>query len=716
MPISVNQSDEGLTFTQSAGGLATGLASFKQSHDSQWVGWPGISSDDLDDDSAKQLEADLRNRGLIPVDLCDQDIDEYYYGFSNKTLWPLFHYFPLRTVTEPVYWQRYEKVNRAFCDAVLEIAEPEDSIWVHDYQLMLVPNMLRQSLPEANIGFFLHIPFPSYELFRLLPWRKELIEGLLGSDLVGFHTYDYVRHFLSSATRLKAIEHSMGTLHFNGRIVRADAFPMGIDYEKYSSISKTDEVADHVKEIREQVGDRKIIISIDRLDYTKGIIERLEAFDWFLSTNEEYREKVTMIILAVPSRTGVDEYQLLREHLEGLIGRVNGEHGTIGWTPVLYLYKSVPIERLIGLYKIADVALITPMRDGMNLIAKEFIAAKTDGSGVLVLSEMAGAASELAEALIVNANSKAEIVEGIKSALQMSPEQQKQRNKVMQKRLSRYTVKRWAHDFMESLSMVENMQKELEVGALSKEGALEIVESYKQAENKLLLLDYDGTLAEFASRPDWADPDTELIELFHNLSVDKKTEVVILSGRDRESLDKWLGSHDISLVAEHGGWIKRRGKKWQNTSQIDHDWKENIRSILELAVDRTPGSFLEEKDFSLVWHYRKSSPELKLRRLEELRETITNYAGNMGIGLFEGSEVLEVKRFEVNKARAAENFLQEKIWDFILAVGDDNTDEEMFAVLPSNSYTIKVGKELSKARYSVSSLKMVRELLGQLLK
>ncbi len=419
LSVSVAKRGEGVVFRPSAGGLATGLASLSKLYERIWIGWPGISSEKLSTAARDQACRKLAERNCYPVFFSDKQIDDYYDGFCNKTIWPLFHYFPLRTMYEDRHWNAYKKANEAFCEAVLKTAQADDLIWIHDYQLMLLPQLILQKLPTAQIGFFLHIPFPSFELFRLLPWRNELINGILGADLIGFHTYDYVRHFLSSICRIAGIEHhTLGRLTVGNRLVKVDAFPMGIDYQKYSQAVQKPEAQKELSALRDQVGDRKIIISIDRLDYSKGIIQRLEAFDLFLSQNPQYKGKVTLILLAVPSRTNVEDYRVLRRQLESLVGRVNGEHGLLGWVPVWYFYREVPFERLVALYNLADVALITPLRDGMNLISKEFVAAKADGRGVLILSEMAGAASELGEAITVNAHNKGEIVKAIKEALQ----------------------------------------------------------------------------------------------------------------------------------------------------------------------------------------------------------------------------------------------------------------------------------------------------------
>jgi len=715
LSVSVAKKGEGVSFRPSTGGLATGLASLSKSYERVWIGWPGIPSGKLTSVARDVASQKLAEKNCYPVFFSEEDIKNYYDGFCNKTIWPLFHYFPLRTIYEDRYWQAYERANMAFCGAVVKAARPDDCIWIHDYQLMLLPQMLREKLPTAQIGFFLHIPFPSFELFRLLPWRNELLSGILGADLIGFHTYDYVRHFLSSVCRIAGFEHhTLGQLTVSNRLVKVDAFPMGIDYQRYSQAVEKPKVQREAADLRKKVGDRKVIISIDRLDYSKGIIQRLEAFDLFLSQNPEYRGKVTLILLAVPSRTAVDDYKILRSQLEALVGRINGEHGSLGWVPVWYLYREVPFDRLVALYNLADVALITPLRDGMNLVSKEFVAAKASGRGVIILSEMAGAASELGEAIIVNAHDKGAIVEAIKESLEMPPEEQTRRNKLMQKRLSRYDFSRWADDFLSSLADLKQSQQAMSVRQLTEPNKQKLIEEFASSHRRLILLDYDGTLVEFVPRPEQAQPDQELLALLKSLANNSRNRLVIISGRDKGTLAQWFKGLDVALVAEHGAWMKEKGRRWEATEPLRNDWQDAVRPILELYVDRTPGSFVEEKDFSMVWHCRRTAPELADVRTQELRDAILNLTANLDVGVFEGSDILEIKPVGVNKGRATEIWLAKQNWDFVLATGDDYTDEDMFAALPAWAHSVKVGRSISKARFNVNSVAEVRLLLKDL--
>ena len=716
LPFSTTKRKGQFHFRQSPGGLAVGLSALPKSIERYWIGWPGIANEKLAAEDKDRIREQLASENCLPIFLSKKQVERYYLGFCNKTIWPLFHYFPTRTTWEKRFWHAYKQVNHAFCKETIKILKPGDNIWIHDYQLMLLPQLLREKHPDMNIGFFLHIPWPSFELFRLLPWREEILNGLLGADLIGFHTYDYVRHFLSSVCRIMGIEHEMGELSIDSRIIKVDAFPMGIDSEKYSQAGNDVGVGKEVDIMRQTVGKRKVIISVDRLDYTKGIIQRLEAFDLFLSENPKYKEKVTLIMVAVPSRTSVEDYKTLRNSLEQLVGRVNGEHGAFGYMPIWYLYRHMPFKKLAALYNLADVALVTPLRDGMNLIAKEFIASKTKGTGVLILSEMTGAASELGEALIVNANNKEAIVRAIKEALEMPPLEQIDRNRIMQERLQRYDISRWSSDFMSALFDIKRKQQGLIVRRLMESTKQKLITDYSKSQRRLLLFDYDGTLVGFRGKPAQAGPDEEIMDLLRNLSKNDKNSLAVISGRDKATLEKWLGCLDAVLVAEHGAWIKQRTDDWQCMQPFEANWKDTIRPILDLYSDRTPGSSIEEKDFSLVWHYRRSDPELAYVRGQELRGALMNLTENLDVGVFEGNKILEIRNVGVNKGRAAEFLTTNQKFDFLLAAGDDYTDEDMFRALPNGAYSIKVGLSISNARFNVDTPNEIRSLIKELVR
>ncbi len=711
LPFNIEKRKGILHFRPSVGGLATGLQSFYKSYQSLWVGWPGITLDKIKEES-EAIKTKLNSElNCHPVFLTQNDLENYYYGFCNRTLWPLFHYFPQYVIYDEKLWRAYKRVNQLYCDVIMEVVRDDDIIWIHDYHLTLLPRLLRRRLPDAAIGFFLHIPFPSYEIFRLLPWRKEILEGLMGVDVIGFHTYDYVQHFVSNVHRILGYEYKMGRIAAGDCVLIPEAFPMGIDYQRFSVASQEPEVRREMTRFQKKLGECKVILSIDRLDYSKGIPQRLEAIDTFLERNPQYREKIVVILVAVPSRTQVEHYRMLKQQVDELVGRINGKYGTIGWVPILYLYHALSFPSLAALYRISDVAFLTPLRDGMNLIAKEYIATKTEGRGVLVLSEMAGAAREMGEAIIVNPQDTEELVKALGRALKMSEPEQEQRNRAMQERLQRYDILRWVEEFIDRLLYVKKLQSETIVKLLTSEAKDRLISDYRKSKKRLLFLDYDGTLMPFFGKPEEAKPDDELLKLLEKLAKKPKNQVVLVSGRDKDTMERWFGKLKLGLVAEHGIWLKE--KEWELIEPLVDDWKKNISPVLELYMDRTPGSFIEEKDFSLVWHYRKADPDLGIKRSRELIEILENLTANLNLRVVEGNKVVEIKNTGIDKGRAALRWISRQKWDFLLAAGDDLTDEDLFAVLPETGYSIKVGFSPSRARFSLYFPGDLRSLLNE---
>jgi trehalose 6-phosphate synthase/phosphatase len=723
LPVSINVENEQIKLTPSVGGLATGLRSVYKEYNGKWIGWPGLPSDDLDEDLKDKIEEKLEDESCISVHLSKEEIDLYYDGFSNRTIWPLFHYFAQYIDYDPELWDAFVNVNQKFADKALETLEEGDTIWIHDYQLLLVPEMIKSKKPGVTVGFFLHIPFPSFEVFRILPWRKELIKGMLGADLIGFHTFDYQRHFFSSVRRLMGYEISFNEIHIEDRIIIVDSFPMGIDYDKFRDAA----LQTFQKPLQEKSAlhrelekyflvspNRKLVLSIDRLDYSKGIPNRLRAFAKFLEEYPQYIGKVTLIMLAVPSRGTVEHYINLKKEVDELVGNVNGQFGSINYTPVWYFYRSLPFESLIELYSSCDVALVTPVRDGMNLVAKEYVACRTNRTGVMILSEMAGVSKEMGEALIINPNNSSEIANSIHQALSMPLDEQRERMIFLQDRIKRYDVFKWANEFVKSLKKVEKIQSSIYAKKINTDIKNTLLENYNKSEKRSIFLDYDGTLTGFKKNPNDAKPDEELHATLRKLEADPQNVITIISGRDRDSLESWFEGHKINLIVEHGVWIKKYEKDWRMLTTVTDTWKPSIRPILETFVDRTPGSFIEEKNYSLVWHFRKAEPEQGELRANELKDELTTMIANHNLEILEGNKVIEVKSGGINKGVAANQFLKNQQFDFILAIGDDWTDEYMFRELPESSTTIKVGLKHTAAKYKLESVKAVRELLNDL--
>jgi len=719
LPITVLD-ERTLKLQESVGGLASGLKAYLDSinvaskYDYIWIGWPGTT---VRGQKKEQLSLKLATQFKAgPVFLTEAAMEKFYHGFCNRTIWPLFHYFPAHAVYDEDYWINYKQVNEIFCSEILKILRPGDVIWVHDYHLMLLPKLLREKAPDTAIGFFLHIPFPSFEVFRLLPsrWRRAILEGLLGADLIGFHTHDYTQYFVSCVLRILGHEHNMGKIMANDHLAKADTFPMGIDFDKFSSAADSPEVIKEIEEIKKNLQGCKIVLSIDRLDYTKGIINRLKGYEELLERTPDWQGKVTLIVVVVPSRVKVEHYQQMKKHIDELVGRINGRFGGVNWTPILYSYRYIPFKQLVALYKVADVALITPLRDGMNLIAKEYIATKTDGRGVLVLSEMAGASKAMGEAVIINPNNVGEIADALEEALAMPEEEQIRRNEILRSRTRSYDVLKWADDFIHSLLSVKREQEMLSTTVLDPSAREGLKNDYLTANRRLLLLDYDGTLVPFSNDPRSSRPGKKILETLRVISTDPRNEVVIISGRDKAILQKWFEGLNINLVAEHGAWLRRRNDDWSMLKPLSADWKQMIIPIMNRYAERLPGAFVEEKEYSLVWHYRAADPEVAQIKARELADDLVNFTANIDVQVLRGNKIVEVRSAGINKGIALLFWIYDGNFDFILAVGDDSTDEDMFKALPQNAYSFKVGDSGSSARFRLKEQNDVLELIDKL--
>ena len=721
LPIKISNLDKSFEFSSTSGGLATGMKSIHKKNNFLWIGWPGIDKKSLGNNLAK-AEKLLHKKNYIPVFLRKKEINDFYYGTSNEALWPLFHYFLEFSIFNKSHWKSYVNVNKKFAKSVIKYANKGDIVWVHDYQLLLCPRMIKTKRPDLTVGFFLHIPFPSFEIFRIFPWREELLEGILGSDLIGFHTYDYVRHFLSSVKRILRYDVIFNKINVGSREVLVDTFPMGIDYAKYNDAArkKNEQKKSEMSNLRLQLMDHKktsfdskLILSIDRLDYTKGVINRIKAFEIFLTNNPEYRGKVRLIMLTVPSRSDVDDYIKLKKQTDEIVGRVNGKFASVNWTPIWYYYRSMSFDELIDLYTISDIAMITPVRDGMNLVAKEFVATRVDGDGVLILSEMAGASKELYESITVNPFDLNKMSDMILQAIKMPNKEQIERNRSMQERLSRYTVNYWANDFMKNLISRAKSNQNSVTNYFNLLEKNKLLEKLKLSNNKLIILDYDGTLVNFKVKPELALPDNNLINILNDLSNIKGMDIAIVSGRDKLFLEDNLGKLNINIIAEHGHFFKKKNKDWINLGNIDKVFLNDIHAILQSFSDRTPGTFTEKKESGLVWHFRKTDPELAIERVVEI-ETVLNSLLTDQFQILNLDKAIEVTSRKFDKGSAVNELTKNKKYDHIVCIGDDVTDENMFKSLNENSTTIKVGIKNTQARYYIEDPKGVVNLLNDI--
>lgn len=711
LPVKITEQNGEYILRPSEGGLATGLGSVYKDGNNIWIGWPGI---EVPPERQREVTRKLASLNLIPVFLTNEEINLYYEGFSNEVLWPVFHYLVTYANFDQVYWDFYKQVNDKFRDVVIQNIKDGDTVWVQDYQLLLLPYSIRMERPAVTIGFFQHIPFPSYEIFRLIPWREELITGMLGADLLGFHTFDDVRHFLSAVSRLSSSKMDDNVIIYKNRHIVVEAFPMGIDYDKFENLTKHAKVARYSAAFKESQKNLKIILTIDRLDYSKGIIQRLQALELLLQLHPEYIEQVVLYMIVVPSRDTVPQYRELRDRIDQLVGNINSRFRTMNWVPVHYFYKSFSVEFLSALYSTSDIGLVTPMRDGMNLVSKEYVASRTNNDGVLILSEMAGASKELNDALIVNPNNIGEIMRAIVQAIDMPLEEQIARMSSMRHIVKKFNINLWVKNFMDKLSEVKQLQQSMLTKYVAQSIKDKLSRAYVASRDRYIFLDYDGTLVGFQGDIDKASPDQELYDIIARLSADPANRIIIISGRRYETLQKWFGHLNLGMIAEHGAWQKQLNEEWKSLPLLTDKWKQEVKTVLDTYTDRTPGSFVEEKSYSLVWHYRKVEKGLGELRAGEIVNHLRMAIADKGLQMMEGNKVIEFKNIEVNKGKAALNWLHNNNPDFILALGDDHTDEDIFKALPEDAYTIKVGSNISAARYYLRDYREVRELLKTL--
>lgn len=699
LPLKALKKEDGeFEFSRSEGGLTTGLDSLVMDIEKHWVGWPGTYVESTEEE--QKITDHLEPFKFHPVFLSPEHIQNYYEGYSNSILWPLCHYFYNFIEYENKYWIAYKEVNEMFCQAALSIIEPGDIVWVQDYQLMLLPQLLRNGVHNISIGYFHHIPFPSYELFRVLPERDELLNGLLGADLIGFHTYDYMRHFVSACERVLDLHFNLDQVSLENRIAYVDAFPMGINYKLYYDTALLPQVQQKAEELKKSFGPHKLILSVDRLDYSKGILHRLKGFALFLEKHPEYKEKISLALIIVPSRDKVDRYADLKTKIDETIGSINGIYSTIDWTPVYYFYHSFEFEELVAMYHIADIALVTPLRDGMNLVTKEYLASRRDSPGVLILSEMAGAAIELTDSIIVNPNDLEEIERAILEALEMPEAEQMRKLRIMQKIVSKNNVNKWANDFVNELKTIKLKNDDLNNKNLDEITFQKIQEAYRTANKCLFILDYDGTLVGFKSRSEDAVPTKELKDILEKLAGKKNNKVVISSGRDQLTLEKWFGHLPITLAAEHGASYKEDGV-WHKNLPKNQPWDDEIISILQNFVDRTPRSKIEVKDTTLVWHYRNVDTWLASLREQQLLIALIAPCTRQNLQIMRGNKIVEIKSPYHTKGSETQRLLKHDNYDFILGMGDDTTDEDTFRELPAEAYTIKIGSISEVARYNL---------------
>jgi trehalose 6-phosphate synthase/phosphatase len=714
LPVTVSLTGDRVELTPSAGGLATAMSGVR-GLDYQWIGWPGT---EIPEPLRNRVDESLRSgHHCVPLYLTAEQVDLFYNRFSNGVLWPLFHYLTDFSNFDSEGWTLYQEVNERYAEAAAEHADLDGMVWVHDYHLMLVPRLLRQRRPDLRIGFFLHIPFPSSEVYRVLPVRGEILEGMLGADVIGFHTYGYLRHFSSACLRVLGVDSQPGVVELGDRQIRLSVNPIGIDVEHLLDLANEPVTCADLASLREEFSGKRVILGVDRMDYSKGLRHKLNGYHRFLERYPELGSNCLLLQVAVPSRTKVQEYQDLRREIEELVGHINGLHSTVGHTPVQFLFTSVSEARLSALYQLADVCMVTPIRDGMNLVCQEFVASRRDDDGVLILSEFAGAARGLDGALQVNPWDREQMAEVLRRALEMPDDEKRSRMRRMKGVVRTRTVDSWARNFIGQLSL--RSEASFDVSATSR-NALEsvdaLVESFSAGHDRYILLDYDGTLRPFAPTPDEARPTAETLDVLRHVTSLPRSRVYIVSGRPAQTLEEWVGEVPAGLCAEHGLYLREAGaENWDLLVDINCDWMEFVLPILHSFAQNTPGALVEIKTAAVAWHWRRCEPDFGQWQANELALHLNQELANLPVEVIHGHRVIEVRAQGVHKGNLASHLSAR--WspeDFILAVGDDETDEDLFMRLPEHAWSIRVGRQSANARYLLETQAQVPQLLRML--
>jgi trehalose 6-phosphate synthase/phosphatase len=713
LPLAFN--DKTQEFAPSSGGLVSaikGLDAQKVGYDFEWM---GILTDDIDSEKINQLKkipfGDLQ---CHPIVVPKESYNIYYNNFCNNVVWPLFHYERSMVQHSESGWKCYEEINQLVAEAICHEATVDDTVWIHDFHFFLVPGMIKALRPELKVGFFLHIPFPSSEIFRELPQRKEILTSLIQCDLIGFHDLSYLTHFKSSLSRVLGENTSI----FNER--KLGVYPISIDTKHFMELTNDPQTKEFIQRYADEKKIKKWILGVDRLDYIKGLVLKLKAFQEFLRKFPDEKEKVQMVQIVIPSRTDVPEYQDLKQKVEQLVSTINGEFGTPTYMPVHYLFHSVSEYELSALYQLSEVMHIGSRRDGMNLVCLEYVVSQKKAyAGALLLSEFTGAHSTLSYAVSINPWNIEETAVKIKEALDQPSEQRQREMMQMQDFLKRYTSSEWASYFMRDLHIESKPSQQHR--CLSREGKFPWMDKLK-GKRITFFCDLDGTLAPIASKPSQVKIHKETLELLEEISKNNRLQFVVVSGRDREFLQgQFIQEHNFKfpLAACHGAYsYSPENQEWINL--IEHDstkWKEGIIDILKLYTSRTPGSFMEDKGHAVTWHYRNSPPEfadfLANKLFIELEESLTSLPAQVT----RGKKVIEVRSLHASKGFFVQQWLEKQEYqpDVVIALGDDTTDEDMFEFLQNKSdvsdYCIKVGEDKTFAHYSIKEQSTVNLFL-----
>ena len=688
-----------------SGGLITAITGIDSSNPILWAGL--VPGEDIESEYLTSLKKLKDKIQYHPIFIKKKEYNKYYNGFCNDVLWPLLHYETEYVRYDLSNWKTYVDVNKKIAKNLSNLIQKNDIVWIHDFHLLLVPKFLKKIKPNCKVGFFLHIPFPSYEIFRQLPMANYILEGALWSDLIGFHDYSYLRYFVSSVRGVLGIYPTKMQIEFKQHQTKLGVFPASINYQIFREISKSKEtelLMDKWKQSSFEI--EKVILGVDRLDYTKGIDLKLKAYEVFLEKYPQWRGRIQLLQLATPTRTEVPEYINLKNEIDRAVGRINGKFGTANYVPIKYMFNSVTPEELAALYSHADVLLVTSKRDGMNLVALEYIVSQNNvDPGVVILSEFTGAVSHLSEAISINPWNIYETADAIFHAINIPLSEKIRKNDIMKKFLFNYTATTWAQNFIRELEAHKVIDQKTQYIDCEENIPSEIETAIKKhRRNLLLLLDYDGTLTPIRSDPAKALLTLRARRLIHKFAITDNVDVCIISGRDRDFLKSQFENYNVYLAAEHGAQFYNKSKdNWMTlVTDLKKKWYPSALKVMNDFAKMVPSSFVERKDFAICWHYRNSPAEFAEYQAVKLRNELEELMRHYPVNVISGKKVIEIKDHAANKGVFLRWFLNR--YDFsnkaIIAIGDDATDESLFKELNSNKgITIKVGAETSSANY-----------------
>ncbi len=712
LPFSIHKRKNRYIFEETAGGVASAIGSVYQAYDSIWIGEPDLparAGRSAADSARKQLP---EQHACLPVFFKEsvQQAD----AFCEQTLWPLFHYRPESCRFEEEGWAAYVQFNKRYFESIRPHLRKNDTIWIHDYQLLLLPALVRKEFPDATIGLFLHSPFPSFEIFRLLPWRAQILNGMLGADLIGFHIYEYTRHFQSCLFRILGLEAKLGSVMTGDRIVHTDSFSLGVDFNSFKTIRATSAYRRKTDQLLATTGGLQTVLAVDRLDPSRGILEKLNMIESLLQTHTAFHCKVVFLLRTFGNQA-TPELRTYAESVGKRIETLNQRFAKADWTPIIHQHRQCSRTEMAALYNVADVLLVGSLRDGMNLIGKEYVAARESDRGVVVLSELAGGARELSEAIIINPHDRVGCVAALETALKMPIRKQVATFASMRHRQLRNTALNWSVTFLESLRTIKTKQAAIRSRSFNNKTAASALSAYQTARKRLILLDYNGTLVPVPKDGRTKPPPAALLNTLGRIARNSHNRIAIITDNSRDLIERWFEKAPIDLIACSDAAYRSSGK-WTTFQELSTAWQEEALPILEKYVIRTPGSYIDIKRYALIWHFENAEKELGEVRSRELLEDLRSFAGMENLQINDSGRLVEIRNAESHKASMLKAYMDDHKWDFIFAAGDDQSNEAMFQILPPDACTIRIGSTLTSAHYNLADhsrlLAFLQDLAG----